>query len=60
MEERTLASKYEHELGAWLDEDVIGWFIINPNGGMEYRKAKILYELAKALRKGGYFGKPVI
>lgn len=60
MEERGLAAKYERELGEWIDEDVKPWFIINPNGGLEYRKSKMLFELARALRNGGYFGMPVV
>jgi len=59
MEERSLAAKYERELGEWIDEDIKDWFIINPNGVMEYRKSKQLHALAQELRKGGYWGLPI-
>jgi len=58
IEEKSIAMNYERELEGWVTEDIQDWLM--EGGGEDYRKAKQLYEIAKALRKGGYFGMPVI
>lgn len=58
MDERGAVMRLEHELKSWIDEDIQDWLMLG--GGQDYRRAKQLYELARALRKGGYFGMPVI
>jgi hypothetical protein len=62
MDERVQAAKYEKELGEWLDasiDDVRTW-LKSREGALEYAEAENLRSTAKALRKGEYFGTPIV